>query len=592
MTLFTGKRPRPEFNPGDDLQTSAAAVQIDGVRARALETGRTRLLVASVIFLAAFGGIGVRMVDVSVWSHPLTPRTSAGTAASDIERSDIVDRNGVILATSLPTVSLYAKTSELLDTEDAAEKLATVFPEMNVEETQTRLSTSRSFVYLMRNLTPRQQYDVNALGIPGFYFEKGERRAYPHGNLTSHVIGMTDIDNKGVSGIERRFDAQLRADHQPLRLSLDIRMQTIVHNELSRVISEFNAAGGVGLIMDVKTSEVLAMVSEPDFDPADPPPATDTRMFNRATKGVYEMGSTFKLFNTAAAIDDGTANVNSVYDATAPLHAYGAIIHDDHPENRWLSVAEILIHSSNIGAGRMAMDLGTANQRAFLSKLGMLTPLSIELPEVGSPQVPNPWREINTITIAFGHGLSVTPLHLINGVCALVNGGYFRQPTLLARSDDTQRPAEQIEKAKTSADLRELMRDVVESGTGKLADVPGYDVGGKTGTAEKAGIGGYRRKAVLSSFIAAFPINKPRYAVLVMVDEPQGNQQSHGFITGGWTAAPAVQRIIAAIAPLTGIEPRLESQAPTPPVKGVVNDNRSNDNRGNNHRSRDIAANE
>jgi cell division protein FtsI (penicillin-binding protein 3) len=576
MTLFAGKRPRSDFNPGDDLQTSAAAVHIDGVRARALETGRTRLLVASVVFLAAFGGIGIRMVDVSVLGHiQPPPKSSAGIAASEMERADIVDRNGVILATSLPTMSLYAKTSELLDTEDAAEKLATVFPDIDVEETQARLSSSKSFVYLMRNLTPRQQYDVNALGIPGLYFEKGERRAYPHGNLTSHVIGMTDIDNKGVSGIERRFDSQLLSDHQPLRLSLDIRMQTIVHNELARAISEFNAVGGVGLVMDVKTAEVLAMVSAPDFDPADPPPATDTRMFNRATKGVYEMGSTFKLFNTAAAIDYGTANVNSSYDATAPLHAYGAVIHDSHPESRWLSVAEILIHSSNIGAGRMAMDLGTSNQRAFLSKVGMLSPLSIELPEVGSPQVPNPWREINTITIAFGHGLSVTPLHLVTGVSALVNGGLYHQPTLLARSETEAIPAEQIEKSKTSADLRQLMRAVVESGTGKLADVPGYDVGGKTGTAEKAGIGGYHKKSVLSSFIAVFPIDKPRYCVLVMVDEPQGNLQSHGFITGGWTAAPAVQRIIAAIAPLTGIEPRLETQAPA--AKGIVTDNRSRD---------------
>ena len=583
MTLFASKRPRSDFNPGDDLQTSAAAVRIDGVRARALETGRTRLFAASLVFLTAFSGIGLRMVDVAVLGHTAQPPKSGGGAeavGADMARADIVDRNGVILATSLPTVSLYAKTSELLDTADAAEKLATVFPDIDVEETQARLSSSRSFVYLMRNLTPRQQYDVNALGIPGFYFEKGERRAYPHGSLASHVVGMTDVDNKGLSGVEREFNSRLLSDHHPLRLSLDIRMQTIVHNELAKAISDFNAIGGVGLIMDVKTAEVLAMVSEPDFDPADPPPATDTRMFNRATKGLYEMGSTFKLFNTAAAIDFGTANVNSTYDATQPLHIYGSTIHDDHPENRWLSVAEILIHSSNIGASRMAMDLGITNQRAFLNRVGLLSPLPIELPEVSAPLIPNPWREINSITISFGHGISVTPLHLISGVGSLVNGGSYRPPTLLARDENDLPPAQQIEKAKTSADLRMLMREVVESGTGKLADVPGYDVGGKTGTAEKAGVGGYRRKAVLASFIAAFPIDNPRYAVLVMVDEPQGNTQSHGFITGGWVAAPAVQRIIAAIAPLTGIEPRLEPQAQAPrpaSPKGLANDNRSRD---------------
>ena len=564
MTLFSNRRSAPEFHPSEDFQTSKAAVRLDGVKARALETGRARLLVASLAFIAAYGGIALRMLDVSVLEHTPESKPVAQTNAvhmDEMARADIIDRNGVVLATSLPTVSLYARTSELLDTQDAAEKLATVLPDLDVEETQNHLSTAKAFAYLRRNLTPRQEYDVNALGIPGLYFEKGERRVYPHGSLSAHVVGMTDIDNKGVSGIEKRFDQKLISDHSPLRLSLDIRMQTIVRNEVARAISDFNAAGGVGMVMDVKTSEVLAMVSLPDFDPNDPPPATDSSMFNRATKGSYEMGSTFKLFNTAAALDYGTATPLSSYDARAPLHVYNSVIHDTHPEGRWLTVAEILIHSSNIGAARMAMDLGTSNQKSFLSKVGMLSPMSIELPEVGLPQVPNPWREISTVTIAFGHGLSVTPLHLVTGVSALVNGGEFRQPTLLW----TEQPAqgERIEKAKTSLAMRQLMRDVVESGTGKNADVPGYDVGGKTGTAEKAVRGGYAKKSVLSSFIADFPTNDPRYCVLVMVDEPQGTKESHGFITGGWTAAPAVKRIIAAIAPLTGMEPQFQSQAPT-----------------------------
>lgn len=564
MTLFSNRRSEPEFHPSEDFQTSKAAVRLDGVKARALETGRARLLVASLVFMAAYGGIALRMLDVSVLEH--TPDSKPTAQANPIRmdemaRADIVDRNGVVLATSLPTVSLYARTSELLDTQDAAEKLASVLPDLDVEETQNRLSTAKAFAYLRRNLTPRQEYDVNALGIPGLYFEKGERRVYPHGSLSAHVVGMTDIDNKGVSGIEKRFDQHLTTDHTPLRLSLDIRMQTIVRNEVAQAIAEFSAAGGVGLVMDVKTAEVLAMVSLPDFDPNDPPPATDPSMFNRATKGSYEMGSTFKLFNTAAALDYGTANPSSTYDARAPLHVYDSVIHDTHPEGRWLSVAEILIHSSNIGAARMAMDLGTTNQKSFLTKVGMMAPLSIELPEIGYPQIPNPWREISTVTIAFGHGLSVTPLHLVTGVSALVNGGEYRQPTLLWTEQPA--PGDRIEKQKTSIAMRQLMREVVESGTGKNADVPGYEVGGKTGTAEKAVRGGYAKKSVLSSFIADFPTNDPRYCVLVMVDEPQGTKDSHGFITGGWTAAPAVKRIIAAIAPLTGMEPQFQSQAPT-----------------------------
>ena len=567
MTLFISRRPNDDFHPSEDFQ-ARAAVRLDGVKSRALETGRARLFIASMVFLAAYGGIALRMVDVSVLEHTQQqPKSTqqqqpADGDVSGMARADIVDRNGEVLATSLPTVSLYAKTSELLDTQDAAVKLASVLPDMDVEDTQERLATPKPFAYLRRNLTPRQEYDVNALGIPGLYFEKGERRVYPHGNLGAHVVGMTDIDNKGVSGIEKQFDQRLTADHSALRLALDIRMQTVVRNEVANAIAEFSALGGVGIVMDVKTSEVLAMVSLPDFDPNDPPAATDPSMFNRATKGVYEMGSTFKLFNTAAALDYGSATPNSSYDARAPLHVYDAVIHDTHSESRWLSVAEILIHSSNIGAARMAMELGTTNQRTFLGKVGMLAPLPIELPEVGHPQLPSPWREISTVTIAFGHGLSVTPLHLVNGVSALVNGGEYHHPTLFPQDD--QPVGERIEKAKTSVAMRQLMRQVVESGTGKNADVPGYEVGGKTGTAEKAVRGGYAKKSVLSSFIADFPTSDPRYCVLVMIDEPQGTKESHGAITGGWTAAPAVKHIIAAIAPLTGMEPQLQSQQFTP----------------------------
>ena len=567
MTLFSSRHSTPEFHPSEDFQTSKAAVRLDGVKARALETGRARLLIAGMVFMAAYGGIALRMIDVSVLEQSLPPKSTQSSQPAirgdNMVRADIVDRNGEVLATSLPTVSLFAKTSELLDTQDAAEKLASVLPDMDVDETQSALSTPKPFAYLRRNLTPRQEYDVNALGIPGLYFEKGERRVYPHGYLSAHVVGMTDIDNKGVSGIEKYFDQRLIDDHAPLRLSLDIRMQTVVRNELAAAVAEFHALGGVGIIMDVKTAEVLSMVSLPDFDPNDPPPATDTSMFNRATKGVYEMGSTFKLFNTAAALDYGTATPNSSYDATGPLHVYDAVIHDAHGENRWLNVAEILIHSSNIGAARMAMELGTTNQRTFLSKVGMLAPLPIELPEVGRPQLPNPWREISTITIAFGHGLSVTPLHLATGVSSLVNGGEYHSPTLLATEE--QPLGDRIEKPKTSVAMRQLMRQVVESGTGKNADVPGYEVGGKTGTAEKATRGGYAKKSVLASFIADFPTSDPRYCVLVMIDEPQGNQESHGAITGGWIAAPAVKRIIAAIAPMTGMEPQLQSQQAPPP---------------------------
>jgi cell division protein FtsI (penicillin-binding protein 3) len=287
------------------------------------------------------------------------------------------------------------------------------------------------------------------------------------------------------------------------------------------------------------------------------------------------MGSTFKLFNTAMALDSGRITLNSSFDATRPLVFGGHAIHDDHALNRWLTVSEILIHSSNIGSARMALDAGTDAQRSFMARIGMLAAPAIELPEVGAPQVPHPWREISTVTISFGHGLSVTPLHLIAGVAALVNGGDYHTPTLLARAPDEKTPAERIVKARTSEQIRQLMRQVVTEGTGRKADVPGYEVGGKTGTAEKVGQGGYRRKAVLSSFIAAFPMDAPRYAVLMMIDEPQATKETHGFITAGWTAAPAAGRVIAQIAPLLGLMPKTLPPAPPPGGKGIVSSGRS-----------------
>ncbi|OAN46620.1 penicillin-binding protein [Paramagnetospirillum marisnigri] len=587
MSLFQAKRHQPGFHAGDDLQ-AGAALRLDGVRMQAIETGRSRLVFTSLVFLLAFIGIALRMIDVSLFDTRPAKPTAAPSARSDgleMERADISDRNGTLLASSLPTMSLFAEPEKLkaakVDVEGAAAQLVAVLPDLDIEETIEKLSSARSFVYLKRNLTPRQQYDVNALGIPGLQFEKGERRIYPHGNLVSHVVGMTGVDNKGLAGIEKRFENAIRESREPLGLSIDIRVQTVVRNELARAVQEFSAVGATGMVMDVHTGEMLAMVSLPDFDPNDPPPPTDPSMFNRATKGAYEMGSTFKLFNTAMALDSGRINLNSSFDATKPLVFGGHTIHDDHAQNRWMTVPEILIHSSNIGSARMALDVGTEGQRAFMARIGMLAPPALELPEVGAPMVPSPWREINTITIAFGHGLSVTPLQLVSGVATLVNGGEYHPPTLLARAPDEKISGIRIIKPKTSDQMRSLMRMVVTEGTGKKADVPGYEVGGKTGTAEKAGHGGYRKKAVLSSFVAAFPMDAPRYAILIMIDEPQGTKETYGFITAGWTAAPVVSRVVAQIAPLMGLMPKTVVPAASPVAKSNVNTS---------GRSREVAA--
>ncbi len=565
MSFFTPKPRIPGFQPGEDLGNSPTALRLDGVRSSALETGRARLVAGAVLFLAAFTLIGVRMIDVAVLdSEPAKPRAlpTARTESLEMERADVTDRNGVILATSLPTVSLYAKANEILDPVEAAAKLSAVLPDLARQDVQGKLASGKPFVWLRRNLTPRQQYDVNALGIPGLYFEKGERRVYPHGNLAAHIVGMTDIDNKGIAGIEKRFDQALRGTKDPVRLSIDVRLQTVLRNELMRSVQEFRALGALGMLLDVHTGEMLAMVSLPDYDPNDPPAGQSEALFNRATKGAYEMGSTMKLFNTAMAIESGKFNINSSVDCLKPLVFAGHTIHDDHPLNRWATVSDILIHSSNIGSARMALEAGTEFQKQFMRNFGMLNTPSIELPEVGGPLVPNPWREINTVTISFGHGLSVTALQLVQGASALVNGGIFHPMTLLARNDNLPIPGERVMKAKTSDQVRQMMRLVVTEGTGKKADVPGYEVGGKTGTAEKAVNGSYKKKAVLSSFVAAFPMDNPRYVLLASIDEPQGTKETYGFITAGWNAAPTAGRIIAQVAPLMGLMPKVQPPAP------------------------------
>lgn len=573
MSLFAPKPRVPGYHAGEDLGNAPTAVRLDGVRKRALETGRSRLVVAALAFLAVFVVISVRMIDVAVLdSNPATPRAlpTARTEGLEMDRADIIDRSGVILATSLPTVSLYAKATEILDPVEAAAKLVRVLPDLSQADVQAKLSSDKQFVWLRRNLTPRQQYDVNALGIPGLYFEKGERRVYPHGNLVAHIVGMTDIDNKGIAGIEKRFDRALRDSREPLKLSIDIGAQTVVRNELDKAVTEFRALGALGMVLDIHTGEMVAMVSLPDFDPNDPPAGQSEALFNRATKGAYEMGSTMKLFNTALAIDSGRFNINSSIDCTKPLVFAGHTIHDDHPLNRWASVAEVLIHSSNIGSARMALDVGTEGQRSFMGRLGMLQSPSIELPEVGGPLVPNPWREINTVTISFGHGLSITPLQLVQGTATLVNGGIFHPVTLLARDSSQPLPGERVIKPKTSAQVRQLMRLVVTDGTGKKANVPGYEVGGKTGTAEKAVGGGYKKKSVLASFVGAFPMDDPRYVVLVSIDEPQSTKDTYGFITAGWNAAPTTGRIVTQLAPLLGVMPRTAPPPPAPGVRGFI----------------------
>jgi cell division protein FtsI (penicillin-binding protein 3) len=556
------ERPCSPFHADPEPEQFRQAIRLDGTTKQALETGRTRLLVASLLFAAAFLIVAGRLVSVALISSGGEPSIAEAPRATQLEteRADIVDRNGIVLATNLVTASLYANPREVPSPRAAAAALSKVLPELPQAEVESKLASGKSFVWLKRNLTPKQQYAVNRLGIPGLSFQREERRVYPHGNLAAHILGFTDIDNRGIAGVERQFESRLAEQHAPLALSIDIRLQHILKEELSRSIHDFSAIGGAGVILDARNGEVLAMISLPDFDPNEPGHASADTRFNRATLGVYEMGSVFKVFTTAMALDAGVTSLKGGYDASHPIKVSRYTISDYHAKNRWLSVPEIFIYSSNIGSAKVALDVGPEGQRAFLKRLGMLSPLALELPELGEPQGPAQWKELAAMTIAFGHGLSVTPMHVASGVASVVNGGLKVRSTIVKQEEPLAE--ERILKPDTSQALRQLMRLVVERGTGKSADAPGYRVGGKTGTAEKAAGKGYKRNALISSFVGAFPMDDPRYVIFLAVDEPKPNKESHGYATGGWVAAPAVRRLVERMAPLVGIAPVEEKKMP------------------------------
>ncbi|MDX1483567.1 MAG: penicillin-binding protein 2 [Alphaproteobacteria bacterium] len=534
-----------------------ATANLDGTAKQALETGRTRLLVGGALFAVAFSAIAFRLADVSVVKPAGEPNITAsrGVPAFTAGRADIVDRNGLVLATSLNTASLYANPQHVLDAREAAERLSRILPELRPAELVSKLTSGRSFVWIKRHLTPRQHYAVNRLGVPGLYFQREERRVYPQGRLFSHLIGFAGTDGIGLAGLEKKFNDTLRAGAKPLALSVDSRIQHILRQELVATKARFRATGAAGVVMDVDSGEIIAMASLPDFDPNLPDRSPAKARFNRATLGVYEMGSTFKIFTTAMALDSGAVRMTGGFDASRPIRIARFRISDYHGKNRWLSVPEIFMYSSNIGSAKMALAVGTRAQRDYLDRLGLLTAPRLEVPEVGTPLVPARWRQINTMTIAYGHGIAVSPVQIAEAVAAVVNGGWRRPATVIKPLDGERAQGRRVLRRQTSANMRKLLRLAVTGGTGRQGEAQGYLVGGKTGTAEKIGGQGYRDKALISSFVGVFPIHAPRYVVLVVVDEPHGNKRTHGYATGGWVAAPAVSRLISRAGPLLGIAP-------------------------------------
>ncbi|HXX26026.1 MAG TPA: penicillin-binding protein 2 [Pseudolabrys sp.] len=531
---------------------------------------KARLGLAIVAFAGIYGVIAFRLVMFAMASNGHGDHRTVTQDALATARPDIIDRNGAIIATDVKTPSLFAEPRKLIDADDAEEQLTAELPDLDGKELRERLASKRGFVWLRREITPQQQQEIHRLGIPGIGFLTENKRVYPNAATVSQVIGLVNIDNQGIAGMEKWLDGEgLAALHmaglatdrlqRPVQLSLDLRAQYALRDELIKAREKFNAKAAAGLILDVNTGEVISLVSEPDYNPNNPREANDPSRINRMTTGVFEMGSTFKALTVAMALDAGKATLASSFDARHPLEYGKFAIHDYEPKGRFLSVPEIFTFSSNIGAARMALAVGVQGHQAFLGKMGQLDRLRTELPESAEPLVPKNWGELNTVTIAFGHGLSVAPLQAAMGVAATVNGGLLIKPTFLKRSrEEAQKVAVRVLKPQTSRDMRYLLRLNAEKGTATLANVEGYYVGGKTGTAEKVVGGRYSKHKLLTDFMAVLPADNPRYLLLIMLDEPQPTPETHGFATAGWNAGPTAAKVIARIGPLLDLEPRFD----------------------------------
>lgn len=541
-------------------------IKLLGDKTSSLSLAHGRLVLIKAFFVLAFLLVAVRAGDLAILQS--IPRDKiaeqmaqenpeARKKASAIPRGKIFDREGVLIATTLKTASLYADPYLISDPQNAAKKLTEIFPDLSYGKVLKDLQGKKRFAWIKRNIMPDEQMKILALGEPGLEFEYEYRRFYPQSTLAAHLVGYTDIDNKGIAGIEKSFDETLAAG-KDIHLSIDIRLQHILRREIMKAAKDFNAIAGSGAIMDVNTGEVLAGISWPDFDPnGEVMKISPNNLFNRLTLGTYELGSVFKIFSTAAFLENYDVPMSTTFDASKPIKSGRFRINDYHAENRILTIPEVFMHSSNIGSAMMGQAVGTEKLRSFYEDVGLLRPLELDVPEIGKPMVPNPWREINTLTASYGHGLATTPMHLITAFSSIVNGGFIVKPQIVIGDDTIVKKNTKVSvvSPQTADKMRQLLRLVVTEGTGSKAEVPGYYVGGKTGTAEKIGGRGYDTSRLISSFAGAFPIENPKYAIFIAIDEPKGTKESYGYATAGWVAAPAVARVISGMASVLGLMP-------------------------------------
>ncbi len=525
--------------------------------------GRIRIRIGAFIFMFVLLLVVVRLAEVSLFGDKrggnLLPQEITTT------RADITDRNGEVLATTLKTYSLYAEPRRVWNVEETAQKLVAVRPELDINVLRQRLSAERSFVWIERGLTPKERQSVFALGLPGLAFRQEPKRVYPRGNLASHLVGFTDVDLNGSAGSERAFNAVLSEENAPAAaLSVDLRVQYALADELQRGMERFTALSGAGVVLNLKTGEIMSMVSLPNFDPNDPGATLPETRFNHASMSTYDLGSVFKPLTMAMALEDKVSTLTEVYPVQKPFKVRHKFIRDDHPSDVPLAMPEILAESSNRGTAMLALKIGGKQQRKYLKALGLMDRVPFELAESAKPQVQDRWIDLTTVTVSYGHGIAVTPLSLAAAIGATLNDGLYVTPTLMRRDASHPVTTRRVFSPETSKTTRDMMRYVVTHGTGKKARVKGYGVMGKTGTAEKPAIGGYDQKRLVTSFVAAFPYEDPTYVVMITYDEPKAAEGTYGWATAGWNAAPTAGAVIERIAPMLGVERKIDPIAMSP----------------------------
>ncbi|MER8414021.1 MULTISPECIES: penicillin-binding protein 2 [unclassified Mesorhizobium] len=539
------------------------SIVVEGARKTTGGKGRTRIVMTMAVFFGIFSTISGRLVYLGFQTPDMSGGPQSRVTAS---RPDIVDRNGEVLATDIKTASLFAEPRRIVDADEAIEKLSTVLPDIDYEQTYHKLKSGAGFVWLQRQLTPKQQSDIMQLGIPGFGFRTEKRRFYPSGETSSYIVGLTNIDNQGISGMEKYVDEQglsdlqasglaIAKDLKPVKLSIDLRVQHVVRDEIAAGLERYRAMGAGAVVLNVKTGEVVAMASVPDFDPNNPYNAQDKDRLNRMSAGLYEMGSTFKSFTSAMALDSGKATMASRFDASHPIRVGHQAIHDFHGKNRVLSLPEVFLYSSNIGSAREAEMVGIEGHREFLHRLGLLDRMQTELPETARPTEPKVWKQVNSFTIAFGHGVSTTPLQAAVGCAALMNGGFLMNPTFLVRTQaEAMATAKKVVSEKTVEGMRYLYSLNAEKGSARNARVPGYRVGGKTGTAEKVVNGRYSKDLNFNTFVAAFPMDDPQYLVFTIADAPHPEKPGMTDVAAA-NAGVMAGNIIRRSAAMLGVKP-------------------------------------